>query len=95
MPLYRFGIAPNKLMDYMMAGRAVLHSVEAGNDPVADADCGLTVPPESAAAVAQGLRQLATTTPEQRKQMGARGRAYVLKHHTYPVLAQRFIEAIT
>ncbi len=94
-PLYRFGIAPNKLMDYMMAGRAVLHSVEAGNDPVADADCGLTVPPESAAAVAQGLRQLATTTPEQRKQMGARGRAYVLKHHTYPVLAQRFIEAIT
>ena len=94
-PLYRFGIAPNKLMDYMMAGRAVLHSVEAGNDPVADADCGLTVPPESAAAVAQGLLQLACTSPEQRKQMGDRGRAYVLKHHAYPVLAQRFIEAIT
>ena len=94
-PLYRFGIAPNKLMDYMMAGRAVLHSVEAGNDPVADADCGLTVPPESAAAVAQGLQHLASTTPEQRKQMGERGRAYVLKHHAYPALAQRFIEAIT
>ena len=94
-PLYRFGIAPNKLMDYMMAGRAVLHSVEAGNDPVADADCGLTVPPESAAAVAQGLQHLASTSPEQRKQMGERGRAYVLKHHAYPALAQRFIEAIT
>lgn len=93
-PLYRFGIAPNKLMDYMMAGRAVLHSVEAGNDPVADADCGLTVPPESAAAVAHGLLQLANTSPEQRKQMGERGRAFVLDHHTYPVLAQRFIEAI-
>ena len=94
-PLFRFGISPNKLMDYMMAGRAVLHSVEAGNDPVADAACGLTVPPESAAAVAQGLLQLACTSPEQRKQMGDRGRAYVLKHHAYPVLAQRFIEAIT
>lgn len=94
-PLYRFGIAPNKLMDYMMAGRAVLHSVEAGNDPVADAACGLTVAPESAATVAQGLQQLASATPEQRKQMGERGRAYVLQHHTYPVLAQRFIDAIT
>ena len=58
-PIYRFGIAPNKLMDYMMARCVVLHSVEAGNDPVAEAGCGLTVEPESPAAVAQGLRQLA------------------------------------
>ena len=47
-PIYRFGIAPNKLMDYMMAGRAVLHSVEAGNDPVAEAGCGVTVAPQDA-----------------------------------------------
>ncbi len=57
-PLYRFGIAPNKLMDYMMAGCAILHSVEAGNDPVAGAVCGLTVPPESPQAIADGLLQL-------------------------------------
>jgi hypothetical protein len=58
-PIYRFGIAPNKLMDYMMAGCAVLHAVEAGNDPVAEAGCGLTVEPESVQAVADGLRRLA------------------------------------
>ena len=56
-PIYRFGIAPNKLMDYMMAGRAVLHSVEAGNDPVAEAGCGVTVAPQDARAVANGLLQ--------------------------------------
>ena len=94
MPLYRFGIAPNKLMDYMMAGCAVLHSVEAGNDPVAEAACGLTVVPESAAAVAQGVRQLAALTPDERKVLGARGRAFVMAHHTYPVLAQNFLKAI-
>lgn len=95
LPIYRFGIAPNKLMDYMMAARPVLHSVEAGNDPVAEAGCGLTVAPESPAAVAEGLRALAARSPEEREAMGARGRAYVVANHTYRVLAQRFIEAVS
>lgn len=94
-PIYRFGIAPNKLMDYMMAGCAVLHSVEAGNDPVADAGCGLTVAPESAAAVADGIQVLLARAPAERAAMGERGRAFVLAHHTYAVLAQRFIDAVS
>ena len=94
LPIYRFGIAPNKLMDYMMAGCAVLHSVQAGNDPVAEAGCGLTVPPQDAAAVAAGLRQLAGLPSAQRQAMGERGREFVLVHHAYPVLAWRFLQAL-
>lgn len=93
-PIYRFGIAPNKLMDYMMARRPVLHAVDAGNDPVAEAGCGLTVPPEAPAAVADGLRRLAALPAAERQAMGERGRAFVLAHHTYPVLAQRFVQAV-
>ena len=94
-PIYRFGIAPNKLMDYMMAGCVVLHSVDAGNDPVAESGCGLTVAPQSPPAVADGLRQLAALPAAERAAMGQRGRAFVLAHHTYPVLAQRFIEPMS
>ncbi|MDP3223610.1 MAG: glycosyltransferase family 4 protein, partial [Rubrivivax sp.] len=93
-PIYRFGIAPNKLMDYMMARCAVLHAVEAGNDPVAEAGAGLTVAPESPADVAQGLLTLAALPAAERRAMGERGRSFVLAHHTYPVLAQRFLEAL-
>ena len=93
-PIYRFGIAPNKLMDYMMARCPVLHAVDAGNDPVAEAGAGLTVAPQSPMAVAAGLRRLAATSAAERQAMGERGRAFVLANHTYPVLAQRFLDAL-
>jgi glycosyltransferase involved in cell wall biosynthesis len=94
-PIYRFGIAPNKLMDYMLAGCVVLHSVDAGNDPVAESGCGLSVAPESPDAVADGLRRLAAVPLAQRREMGRRGRDHVLAHHTYPVLARRFLDALS
>jgi glycosyltransferase involved in cell wall biosynthesis len=94
MPIYRFGIAPNKLMDYMMAGCTVLHSVDAGNDPVAEAGCGYSVPPGDAIAVAAGLKRLAALPIQERRAMGERGRVFVQAHHTYPVLAQRFLDAV-
>lgn len=94
-PIYRFGIAPNKLIDYLMAGRAVLHSVEAGNDPVAEAGAGLTVAPQDPQAVAQGLLRLAALSPGERAAMGQRGRDFAMAHHAYPVLAARFIEALS
>lgn len=94
MPLYRFGISPNKLMDYMMAAKPVLHAVEAGNDPVAEAACGLSVPPEDPEAIAQAVCRMMALPPEERRAMGARGRAFVLENHDYRVLARRFLEVM-
>lgn len=94
MPIYRFGIAPNKLMDYMAAGCAVLHSVEAGNDPVADTGCGLSVAAESPQAVAAGLRRLAALPAAERARLGRLGQAHVMHHHTWSVLAARFLDGL-
>lgn len=92
-PLYRFGIAPNKLIDYMMAGLPVVHAVDAGNDPVAEAGCGLTVAPDDGAAIAQAVRALLALPAPARAAMGARGRAYALGRLSYPVLGRQFLRA--
>jgi glycosyltransferase involved in cell wall biosynthesis len=94
-PLYRFGVSPNKLIDYMMAGVPVIHAIAAGNDLVSESGCGITVPPEDPLALADAVREMMKKTLEEKVSMGKMGKAYVLAHHTYAVLAARFEEAIT
>lgn len=93
-PLYRFGVSPNKLMDYMMSAKPIIYAVEAGNDPVKEAGCGITVAPEDPEAVADAIRQLAGMSQSERENMGQRGRDYVLKNHDYRVIAQKFLEVL-
>lgn len=92
--LFRFGISPNKLMDYMMAARPVICAIEAGNDPVGEAGCGFSIAAEDATALAEAIRHLGRTAPEERERMGSAGRQYVESHHVYPVLARRFLAAL-
>ncbi|MGV7207284.1 glycosyltransferase family 4 protein [Oxalobacteraceae bacterium A2-2] len=91
--LYRYGIAPNKLGDYMLAGLPVVHAVEAANDPVAETGCGLSVPPADPAALAAAIQTLLRMGPAQRHAMGQRGARHARTHLDYTVLAQRFLDA--
>ena len=93
-PLYRFGISPNKLLDYMMAAKPVVHAVAAGNDSVAESGCGVSCEPENPRAIADAVLQLAGCSSEERETMGRRGKNYVMLRHDYAVLARQFIEVI-
>ncbi|SAI60572.1 lipopolysaccharides biosynthesis glycosyltransferase [Bordetella trematum] len=94
-PLFRFGVSPNKLFDYMLAGLPVLFAVQAGNDPVGEAGCGVSVNPGDPAAIADGLRQLCLQDEAARQAMGQRGRDYVLARHSYEALAQAYLNLAT
>ena len=94
-PLYRFGISPNKLFDYMAAARPIILAAAAANDPIRDADCGLTVEPDDAEALAGAILALKAQTPVERHRLGANGRAYVERAHSYARLAQRYLGVLT
>ena len=92
--LYKFGISPNKIMDYMMAGKPVIQAVNAGNDAVKDSGCGITVPAEDSEALAKAIIKMMNTSIEERYLMGQKGREYVIKNHDYKVLAQKYLEVM-
>ncbi|WP_448188651.1 glycosyltransferase family 4 protein [Azospirillum sp. sgz301742] len=93
-PIYRYGVSPNKMFDYMLAGRPVVQSCDAGNDLVAEGQCGITVPPEDPQAFADALLRLSRMPPAERARLGENGRRFVLEHHDYRILASRFIAAM-
>ena len=81
--LFNYGVSPNKLFDYMMAARPVIYAVEASNDPVKDCGCGITVPAEDPKAVAEAVIKIKNLTDEEKREMGQKGKEYVLENHMY------------
>ena len=84
--LYRYGISPNKLHEYMAAARPTVFAASSNNNPVMEASGGITVAPEDVEAIAQALADLAAMSSEDRWKMGLRARQYVEKHQTSPRL---------
>lgn len=90
--LYKFGVSPNKMFDYMMAGKPVIQAIEAGNDLVKESGCGISVEAENPEALAKAIKQMMNTPAAEREAMGKRGQEFVKANHDYRVLSSKFLQ---
>lgn len=90
--LFRFGISPNKMFDYMMAAKPIIQAIDAGNNLVREADCGIDVEPDNVTEISKAILTLKSMPDEERKRLGENGRRFVLSNHTYQVLGKRFLD---
>jgi glycosyltransferase involved in cell wall biosynthesis len=80
-------VYPNKVFDYMAAGRPVVLAIDGVIREVLEAaQAGVPVPPGDAATLAQAIRKLADK-PDAARQMGHNGRRYVEAHFDRNALA--------
>lgn len=95
LPLFAFGVSPNKIFDYWGAALPVICNVpgEVGGW-VRDAGGGVQAADGSAAALAEAIRRLSMLAPDERRRLGERGRAWVAREHDRPVLAARLDTAL-
>ena len=78
----------------MMAEKPVIFAVNAGNDPVAEANCGVSVEAGAPKAIAQGVLELLSLDPEDLEKLGANGHQYIIENHDYKHLAIKFIDIL-
>lgn len=87
-PLFRFGVSPNKLFDYLYSGKPIIYGIESGDyKPVFDANAGIQIPAEDAQQLADAVLKLYRMSAEERATMGANGRKVAIEQYEYGRLA--------
>lgn len=92
--LFKFGISPNKIFDYMFAKIPIVMAVDAGNDLVTEANCGISVPSCLPDDIANAVTKIHSMSPEARKQLGENGYKFVNTNHRYDKVVQVYLEKI-
>jgi len=87
-PLFAFGVSPNKLFDYWAAALPVVCNVPGEVESwMRESGGGVQASDSSPESLAAAVRALANMPPEERAAMGVRAREWVAVHHDRPVLA--------
>lgn len=93
--LFKYGVSPNKLFDYMYSAKPILYAINSGkNNIVKTADCGISVEAEDSESTKEGILNLYFKDKEARKRLGNSGKKYVLENFNYKALAQKYINLI-
>lgn len=94
-PLFRFGVSPNKLFDYLYSAKPIIYAIDSGDyRPVEDADAGYQIEPHNPEVLAETIMQLYWVSPDERKMMGEKGRQEALEHYEYQKLARKLAEVL-
>ena len=89
--IYKYGISPNKIFDYMYSSKPILHAFDFEDaDIVKLANCGISVKSENVNSISEGIIQFYNMTKEEREELGENGKNYVLMHFTYKMLAKKY-----
>lgn len=93
-PLFKYGISPNKLIDYMMAAKPIISAIDAGNDPVTDAKCGYSVKPDDIDSLVSAIKGLSYFNKLDLQELGRKGRKYVVENFEYKKLSVEFLASV-
>ncbi|EIW00670.1 LOW QUALITY PROTEIN: glycosyltransferase [Thermoanaerobacter siderophilus SR4] len=94
MDVFKYGISPNKIFDYLASGRPILSNVSASKGIIEEANVGIIVPPENPKLLAEGILKIKNLSEKERNQMGLNGRKYVEQHYDIRKLTEKLIKEL-
>lgn len=94
-PLFRYGVSPNKLYDYYAAGKPVIAAVGGMvNEEVCQYGLGFVANPENPLELAQAMQQLQAAPEPERMAMGKHAQALIEQSYSRKKIAQELHELL-
>jgi glycosyltransferase involved in cell wall biosynthesis len=92
--LFRFGVSPNKVFEYMYAKKPIIWAINSGNNLVKEAKCGISVPSDDVEALAKSILEMKSLSQKELEKLGENGYYYVKNNHSYKTLAEQLVDII-
>lgn len=93
-PLYKYGIAANKIYEYMSNGLPIINIYYGDFDPVSRSNCGVTYSSKSTNRLALQIEKFSKTPKDELIQMGYCGIDLVRSKYNYEVIAKNYSQLI-
>lgn len=91
----KFGISPNKLFDYLLAGRTILFLGDDPLDLVSSAGAGVAAEFSDEKGVIEAMRRVVTASDDELLQFGKNGRELALKEFSFSALGKKLSDGLT
>lgn len=92
--IYKYGISPNKWIDYMYAAKPILLALNGYEQILKDSNCGVHVDAENEKDLRNAIIMLSEMPKNELEQMGRNGKDYLLKNLQYKDLAKELKDVL-
>jgi len=92
--LYKYGISPNKIFDYMLAMKPVLSTIPSSTNPISESGGGWQLSGPSLNELVVQISKINSMPKCELDAIGKKGLAFVRQYHSYDNLAKKLKTAL-
>lgn len=92
--VWECGWSPNKLIDYMMAGKPVLASYSGFRSMINEAESGFFIEAENPTEINEALNRIIDIPKRDLEEMGSKGRSWLIENRKWEVVAEQYLSLI-
>lgn len=92
--IYKYGVSPNKVPEYLYSGKPIIFSYSGQGDPIESVNAGLTVEAGDPQAIANAILHLYNLPKKKLIELGENGRKLALEQYDYSKLAKKLARII-